>query len=252
MLVIASLDLTGVDLPFVKVLQRGDYDFVQLPFITVLDTSEGELVKLGGLTFTDGNKNAIESGIQRALTEQSAFTKLIGGSLDNIFADPDKTLIFTQSLTGEPKLLMENGQEAIIKYNKQYIAKDIKHSIKNDIKESITRDTKSTEHKERVKVASTKKMIVSFSSLQDEPNHPDTQPISNQVVSVPASPKKIVIDSEGIDHYPICPMCKENITSGGIKCPHCDTLFHKSHYLPWVRDTGQCYKCKNAIELEFK
>ena len=288
---IPALDLTGVDLPFIKVLERSDYEFVQMPFLTVLDTSEGELVKLGGFTITDGDRNAIESGIQRALTEQSAFTKLTDGTLDKVFADPDKTLIFTQSLAGEEKLLMGNDQESIIQDIKKDIVQDIKsskhkkekhshkrydysdedeHSLKpkqlpegnkgldmkmGPIKMNLfSRDEDQAEldKKERVKVTPTKKMIISPTSLSEEPDNPITKSITDQSNSPISSPKKLIVDSEGKDHYPICPMCKEDIISGGIKCPHCETLFHKSHYLPWVRDTGQCYTCKNIIELEFK
>ncbi|MHA2104769.1 MAG: hypothetical protein ACW981_15180 [Candidatus Hodarchaeales archaeon] len=240
---IPSLGLSSVNVPFVKVMESQDYEFVQGPGFTVLESPEGEIVNVLGMNFSEGNKQIVASKIRQIAEDQESLNRLMAGPLEEILEDPNKILALTQSLSGDKKMLMSGKENTIIedassaKINKKKRKKD-KHSRRERER-----------HGKRVKVT--------FDTHSDEKIkilHEGSESISPKLVSKPqestkSEAKKLLITDQG--DLPICKMCNKEVSEGGVRCPHCNEFFHKSHYLTWVRDTGQCYSCKNSLDMEF-
>ncbi|MFW9929747.1 MAG: hypothetical protein ACFFD1_10180, partial [Candidatus Thorarchaeota archaeon] len=253
---IPALGLNSVNVPFVKVMESRDYQFVSGPGFNVLDTPDGNLVNVFGMSFSEGDKKLVASKILQLAEDQSSMNRLMEGPLEDILNDPNKTLILTETLAGEKKLLMAGKEDAFVedfalsrkrsmeKHRERREERKQRHKVRTSKRITVNIDTSS--HKKREKYLSETKPI-SLQETQNEvgqvKNHPKTE-------SPKAETKTLLINGES--EFPVCKMCNKSVESGGIKCPHCNQYFHKSHYLPWVRDTGQCYNCKNPLNLEFQ
>jgi hypothetical protein len=46
-----------------------------------------------------------------------------------------------------------------------------------------------------------------------------------------------------------CPICMKPIEFGDefVKCPHCNTLAHRSHLLEWIKIKGICPVCRKIL-----
>ena len=78
-----------------------------------------------------------------------------------------------------------------------------------------------------------------------------TPEVIEEKSTVKEKAKTLVIKDSG--DLPICKMCDKEVEDikEGIRCPHCNEFFHRNHYLKWIRDVGECYSCKNPLNMEF-
>jgi hypothetical protein len=241
---IPSLGLSSVNVPFVKVMESQDYEFVQGPGFTVLESPEGEIVNVFGMNFSEGNKKLVASKIRQIGEDQESLNRLMAGPLEEILEDPNKTLALTQSLSGDKKMLMSGKDNTIIEdASSAKIKKKKRKKAKNGRRER-------ERHAKRVKVTIDTKSDEKIKVL-----HEDSEKITPKLVSKPqdltkSEAKTLIIKDQG--DLPICKMCDKEVNDGGVRCPHCNEFFHKSHYLTWVRDTGECYSCKNPLDMEFE
>jgi nitrate reductase gamma subunit len=241
---IPSLGLSSVNVPFVKVMESQDYEFVQGPGFTVLESPEGEIVNVLGMNFSEGNKQLVASKIKQIGEDQESLNRLMAGPLEEILEDPNKILALTQSLSGDKKMLMSGKTNTIIED-----ASSAKFKKKKRKKEKHS-------HRERERQG--KRVKVTFDTKSDEKVkviHEDSSEIVPKLASksqdlIKSGAKTLVIKEQG--DLPICKMCDKEVNEGGIRCPHCSEFFHKSHYLTWVRDTGECYSCKKPLDMEFE
>jgi len=67
---IPALGLNSVDVPFVKIMESRDYEFVQGPGFTVLETPDGNIVNVFGINFSEGNKQLVASKISQIAEDQ--------------------------------------------------------------------------------------------------------------------------------------------------------------------------------------